>query len=158
MATANSGGTAVLTLRSKAFRQGELIPQKYTCEGDNINPPVEISGMPEGTATLALIVEDPDAPKGVFDHWVVWNIPPEKAAVAENSIPGISGHNGYRKTGYAGPCPPSGSHHYHFKAYALDTGLDLPAGSAKQALLEAMEGHVLASGELVGIYRKTKAD
>jgi Raf kinase inhibitor-like YbhB/YbcL family protein len=144
---------STLVVSSPAFQQGEMIPSKYTCEGSNINPPLQIDHIPEETKTLALITEDPDAPKGTFDHWLVWNIPP-KAAIGENTSPGISGANGAGKTGYHGPCPPSGSHRYYFHVYALDTSLDLLAGETKEALQAAMETHILASGSLMGRYQK----
>lgn len=145
-----------LAVRSAAFSHNGHIPKKYSCEGDNINPPLEISGFPEETRTLALIVEDPDAPRGITYHWVVWNIPPNEP-IAENFIPGISGSNSHGKTGYMGPCPPSGSHRYFFKVFALDTQLDLPTGSDKAALEQAMQGHVLATGELMAHYKKSGA-
>lgn len=151
MATKTEAG---LTIISNAFSQGGHIPKKYTCEGEDINPPLKVSGFPEETKTLAIIVEDPDAPNGTFDHWLVWNIPPNEP-IAENNIPGISGRNSFGKTGYGGPCPPSGSHRYYFKVYALDINLDLLAGSDKKALQEAMQNHVLASGELMAHYKKS---
>ena len=151
MATKTKQG---LTIKSIAFSQGGHIPKKYTCEGEDINPPLEIKGIPEKTKTLAIIVEDPDAPNGTFDHWLVWNIPPNEP-IAENHIPGISGRNSFGKTGYGGPCPPSGSHRYYFKIYALDINLDLLAGSDKKALQKAMQNHVLASGELMAHYKKS---
>jgi Raf kinase inhibitor-like YbhB/YbcL family protein len=138
---------------SVAFSQDGHIPTKYTCEGENVNPPLEISNLPLQTKTLAVIVEDPDAPHGTFDHWIVWNIPPNEP-IAENSVPGINGVNGFGSEGYGGPCPPSGSHRYFFKVYALDNSLDLPAGSNKKALLQAMKGHVLGIGELMAHYQK----
>jgi Raf kinase inhibitor-like YbhB/YbcL family protein len=144
-----------LRVRSVAFSHGGHIPPKYTCEGENVNPPLEVSDLPENTKTLAVIVEDPDAPRGVYDHWLVWNIPPNEA-IAENSSPGISGRNSFGNTGYGGPCPPSGSHRYFFKVYALDGDLEIGAGSDKSALQEAMKNHVLASGELMGHYQKRK--
>ena len=140
---------------STVFSENGHIPPKYTCEGDDINPPLTIRNIPEGTRTLALIMEDPDAPRGVFDHWVVWNIPPNEA-IGERSNPGISGTNGFGKTGYGGPCPPSGVHRYFFRVFALDCEIDLLAGSSKDELLRAMEGHVLATGELKGLYQKHK--
>ncbi|MEO8763622.1 MAG: YbhB/YbcL family Raf kinase inhibitor-like protein, partial [Ginsengibacter sp.] len=112
-----------------------------------------IENIPGGTQALAIIVEDPDAPKGTFDHWLVWNIPPGKI-VEENKIPGISGKNGAGKTGYHGPCPPSGYHRYYFNVFALDKRLDLPAGSDKNMLQEAMEPNLLAKGSLMGKYQK----
>ena len=122
-----------LQVHSVAFSHNGHIPPRYTCEGENINPPLEVSGIPEGTKTLALIMEDPDA-KGVFDHWIMWNILPNEA-IAEQNNPGISGTNSFGKTGYGGPCPPSGSHRYFFKIFAIDTELDLQAGADKNALL-----------------------
>lgn len=145
---------AVLTVRCVAFSQGGHIPPQYSCEGENINPPLIIGDFPEGTRSLAIIMEDPDAPNGTFDHWLVWNIPPNEP-VAENSVPGISGRNSFGNTGYGGPCPPSGQHRYFFRVYALDGDLDLLAGADKEALHAAMEGHVLASGELMGYYKKS---
>jgi len=144
-----------LQVQSVAFSHNGHIPPKYTCEGENINPSLEVNNVPEGTKSLALIMEDPDAPNGTFDHWIVWNISPNEA-IAEQSIPGISGTNSFGKTGYGGPCPPSGSHRYFFKMFALDTELDLQAGSDKNALFEAMEDHILAQGELMGHYQKRK--
>jgi Raf kinase inhibitor-like YbhB/YbcL family protein len=144
-----------LQVRSVAFSQGGHIPPKYTCEGENINPPLEISGIPDRTKSLALLVEDPDAPSGLFEHWLVWNIPPNEA-ISENTVPGISGRNSFGSTGYGGPCPPSGSHRYFFKVYALDTDLNIPAGSDKQTLQRAMQDHVLASGELMAHYQRRK--
>jgi Raf kinase inhibitor-like YbhB/YbcL family protein len=144
-----------LKVRSAAFNNGGQIPSKYTCEGENINPPIEISSVPGNTRSIALIVEDPDAPRGVYDHWIVWNIPPNEK-IRENSRPGISGKNSFGNTGYGGPCPPSGSHRYFFKAYALDKELDIEAGSDKKRLNEAMKDHILSSGELMGLYQKKK--
>lgn len=151
MATNNGS----LQVHSHAFAHNGHVPPEYTCQGKNYNPPLEISHIPAATRTLALIMEDPDAPNGTFDHWLLWNIPPN-AAIAEQSNPGISGTNDFGKTGYGGPCPPSGSHRYFFRVFALDTELDLPAGSKKAALLEAMEGHILAKGELMALYKKKK--
>jgi Raf kinase inhibitor-like YbhB/YbcL family protein len=143
-----------LVVSSPAFQDGEAIPAKYTCEGDNINPPLQVDHIPERAKTLALIIEDPDAPKGTFDHWLVWNIFPT-AIIEENSNPGISGMNGAGKTGYHGPCPPSGSHRYYFHVYALDTLLDLPAGETKETLQTAMGPHILAKGQLMGRYQRS---
>jgi Raf kinase inhibitor-like YbhB/YbcL family protein len=145
--------TDVLNVRSVAFSQGGHIPKKYTCEGEDVNPPLEIGNLPVETKTIALIVEDPDAPHGTFDHWIAWNIRPNES-IAENSLPGINGTNGFGKTGYGGPCPPSGSHRYFFKVYALDVQLDLLAGSNKKALQQTMKGHILAKGELMAHYKK----
>ena len=144
-----------LNLFSTVFSQNGHLPPQYTCEGKNINPPLTVENIPENTKTLALIMEDPDAPRGTFDHWIVWNISPNEA-IAEGTNPGISGTNGFGKTGYGGPCPPSGVHRYFFTVYALDEELDLPAGSTKQDLLDAMSGHVITSTELMGVYQKHK--
>jgi Raf kinase inhibitor-like YbhB/YbcL family protein len=151
MAVQNKG----LEVRSTVFSQNGHIPPVYTCEGEDINPPLEISNIPAGTKTLAIIMEDPDAPMGTFDHWLVWNIPPN-AAIAERSNPGISGTNSFGKTGYGGPCPPSGVHRYYFRVYALDAELNLLAGADKRTLQQAMEGHILSQGELMGQYQKKK--
>jgi len=142
-----------LRVRSVAFSHGGHIPSKYTCEGENVNPPLEFTNIPENTKSLALIVEDPDAPRGVYDHWVVWNIPPNEA-IAENSNPGIIGKNSFGNTNYGGPCPPSGSHRYFFKVYALDSRLEIKAGSDKKTLEDAMKDHVISSAELMGHYQK----
>jgi hypothetical protein len=144
---------ASLTVTSPAFKNRDSIPAKYTCDGAGINPPVQIGDIPAGTKSLVLIVEDPDAPGATFDHWVMWNIPPA-ATIQENSAPGIQGSNSTGKNNYKGPCPPSGAHRYFFKVYALDTMLDLPAGSGKKAVEKAIKEHVLASGELIGLYQK----
>jgi Raf kinase inhibitor-like YbhB/YbcL family protein len=142
-----------LRLTSPAFENDEFIPSTYTCAGNNTNPELIIENIPELTISLALVVDDPDAPGGTFDHWLMWNIPVVEV-IAENSTPGVEGKNGKDKIGYTGPCPPEGIHHYHFRLYALDTKLDLPEGSTKQELLKAMDGHILALGELVGLFRK----
>lgn len=147
--------TNQLKLISIVFSQNGHIPPVYTCEGKNINPPLKVENIPDRTKTLALIVEDPDAPGGVFDHWVMWNISPNEA-IAEGSNPGTSGTNSFGKTGYGGPCPPSGEHRYFFRVFALDDELDLVAGSKKEELLDAMKGHILATAELMGVYQKHK--
>lgn len=147
---------SVLSVSSVSFSQGGDIPPRYSCEGENVNPSLSVEGFPPGTKTLAIILEDPDAPRGIFDHWIIWNIPPNEA-ITEKSVPGISGRNSFGKMGYGGPCPPSGRHRYFFRVYALDTFLDVAPGSDKPALLDAMEGHILSSGELMGYYHKRQA-
>jgi Raf kinase inhibitor-like YbhB/YbcL family protein len=144
-----------LTISSSAFNNEGDIPAKYTCEGEKINPPLQINEIPEEAISLALIVEDPDAPKGTFDHWLVWNIDP-KSTIDENTNPGISGNNSSGKTGYYSPCPPSGSHRYYFHVFALNKRLDLTAGVDKKALQEAMQSHIIAKGSLMGRYQKNK--
>ena len=152
---ATNSTTQTLQVFSTVFSHKGHIPSEYTCDGKDINPPIEVNNIPEGTRSLALIMEDPDAPRAVFDHWLLWNISPNEA-IAEQSSPGISGLNDFGKTGYGGPCPPSGVHRYFFKVYALDTKLDLIAGADKTALLEAMEGHIIAEGEIMGLYQRKK--
>jgi len=150
-----------LVLKSAAFSEGGWIPEKYTCDGDNVSPPLEWSGLPAGTASLALICDDPDAPMGTWVHWVVFNIPSETDGLPENVPPerelkqgGLQGINDFRKIGYGGPCPPGGTHRYFFKLYALDCRLDLPAGITKAQLMAAMEGHILDQAVLMGRYSR----
>jgi Raf kinase inhibitor-like YbhB/YbcL family protein len=145
---------ADLTVKSPAFEPGKPIPKKYTCDGQDINPPLTIEGIPKEAKTLVLALDDPDAPNGTFDHWIVWNIPASTSKIAENSAPGMEGFNSARQPGYMGPCPPSGTHRYFFKVFALDTALDLGIGSKKKDAEKAMQGHVLAKGELMGTYRR----
>jgi len=142
-----------LSVSSSAFENNKLIPAKYTCDGANVNPPLTIEGVPDGAKSLVLIVDDPDAPMGTFDHWVVWNIPPT-SKIEENIAPGTEGVNDYRKHSYGGPCPPYGTHRYFFKVYALDAKLDLSPNSRKKDVEKAMQGHALAKGELIGLYRR----
>jgi Raf kinase inhibitor-like YbhB/YbcL family protein len=145
---------ANLNVKSPAFENNKPIPSKYSCDGDEVNPPLIIEGIPQATKTLALIVDDPDAPMGTFDHWIVWNIPPE-GKITENSVPGTQGLNSGGQQSYIGMCPPSGTHRYFFKVYALDTKLDLkPNQTHKKDLEKAMQGHILAKGELIGLYRR----
>jgi len=145
---------ADLTIRSSAFEAGKFIPRKYTCDGEDINPPLTIEGTPKEAKTLVLAVDDPDAPRGIFDHWIVWNIPASTSKIAEDSGPGKEGLNSAMQRGYMGPCPPSGTHRYFFKVYALDTELSLSEDAKKKDTEKAMQGHVLAKGELMGLYRR----
>ncbi len=142
-----------LTIASPAFENNKLIPSKYTCDGDNVNPTLNIKGIPQETKSLVLIVDDPDALMGTWDHWIVWNIPPTNK-IEENSVPGTEGLNDFRKHSYGGPCPPSGTHRYFFKVYALDTKLDLNPNSRKKDVEKAMKDHILARGELIGLYSR----
>ncbi len=142
-----------MKLTSPEFEQEGKIPEIYTCDGKDINPELHISEIPGSAKSLALIVDDPDAPSGTFVHWVMFNIPPGEK-IAENSAPGKQGSNNFGKTAYGGPCPPSGTHRYYFKLYALDTELDLAEGSSKQELLDAMEGHIVEEAELMGTYAR----
>jgi Raf kinase inhibitor-like YbhB/YbcL family protein len=142
-----------LAITSSAFAPNGMIPAKYTCQGENVNPPISIGNIPAGTKSLTLIMDDPDAPGGTFDHWIVWNIEP-KEFITENSKPGMEGKNHYGIKQYKGPCPPSGTHRYFFKVFALDLLLDLKEGADKKTVVKAMEQHILAKGELVGTYQK----
>jgi Raf kinase inhibitor-like YbhB/YbcL family protein len=142
-----------LTVTSPDFRHNGNIPSKYTCEGKGINPTIVITNFPEGTKSLVLIVDDPDAKGRTFDHWIVWNIPPGEV-IKENSVPGVQGKNGAGENSYIGPCPPTGTHRYFFKAYALNTMMDIMAGAEKQTIEKAMQKHILASTELIGLYER----
>jgi len=133
-----------------AFAEGEKIPEKYTCNGENVNPPLEIEGIPSNAKTLAIIVDDPDATGG-WVHWIVFNIP-VTSKIEENSVPGEEGMNDFKQTSYSGPCPPSGSHRYYFRVYSLDVNLSL-SFATKADLEMAMKGHILAKGELMGRFR-----
>ncbi len=147
---------ATLTVTSAAFSNGGNIPAKYTCEGQSINPPLKVAHIPAGAKSLAIIVHDPDAPlAGGFYHWVAWNLPTD-GDIPENFKASAQGLNGAGKPGYMGPCPPTGSHRYHFKVYALDVQLQLPANTDHAALEKAMQGHILAEGILLGLYDKAK--
>jgi Raf kinase inhibitor-like YbhB/YbcL family protein len=143
-----------LSIKSPAFEHGKLIPKKYSCDGQDINPPLTIEGIPKEAKTFVLAVDDPDAPSGTFDHWIVWNIPASASKIGENTVPGTEGMNSARQQGYMGPCPPWGTHRYFFKVYALDTELSLGASSRKKDVEKAMQGHILGKGELVGLYRR----
>jgi Raf kinase inhibitor-like YbhB/YbcL family protein len=148
--------TGGLTISSPAFENNGLIPEKHTCDGKNVNPPLLIGTMPPATKSFALIVDDPDAPMGTWVHWVVWNIPAATREIRENSLPAEAkqGLNDFRKHEYRGPCPPSGTHRYFFKLYALDTILNLPSTAAKTDMGKAMAGHVIEHSEVVGLYKR----
>ena len=144
-----------MTITSPAFSEGEAIPTKFSCDGDDVSPELNWSGIPEGTASLALIMDDPDAPVGLWVHWVLFNLPPDSAGLAEGAAGvGLDGLNSWSTTGYGGPCPPGGTHRYFHKLYALDTNLELEAGASKDALEAAMDGHILAQAELMGTYTR----
>lgn len=147
---------AELKITSSAFRDGERIPSRYTCDDLNINPPLSFENVPPAAKSLALIVDDPDAPGGVWVHWLVWNIAASVSTVAEDSVPAgaLQGMNDFNKHAYGGPCPPSGSHRYFFKLYALDDMLKIGAHSIKPELEKAVKGHILAKAELMGLYSR----
>ena len=142
-----------LRIRSTAFQNEEMIPSKYTCDGINISPPLDIKLIPEEAKCLVLIVDDPDAPAGTWVHWLVWNIPVTHH-IKENEIHGIEGINDFHQHHYGGPCPPSGQHRYFFKVYALDGLLDLPVMATKPQVETAMSEHIIAFGELIGFYKR----
>lgn len=147
-----------MQIESSAFKNGGEIPTKYTCDGEGINPPLVFKDVPKEAKSLALISDDPDAPNGTWDHWILWNISPETAEIPENSTPAgaVTGQNSWPANAnkYGAPCPPSGSHRYYFKLYALDVILDLPLTSGSQDLQNAMQGHILAEAELMGRYQR----
>jgi len=148
--------TSRLTIGSTVFANKDFLPDKYTCKGENVNPPITIENIPAGTKSLALVIEDPDSADGIFDHWVIWNIHPMEM-ILENTVPGTEGKNSFGKTRYYGPCPPAGmAHRYFFKMYALDTILDIPKGSDKRTLQHAMKDHTLAEGEIIAMFERLK--
>ncbi len=154
----------VFTLTSDVFSQGARIPKKYTCDGDNISPPLTITEVPKGAVSLVLIMEDPDIPKalypkgGTFDHWISFNIPPDTTVIPEGKEMGTQGKNSVMKNSYAGPCPPPQyepkEHRYFFRAWALDKKLSLHEGATKKEVLSAMQEHILATSELMGRYTR----
>jgi Raf kinase inhibitor-like YbhB/YbcL family protein len=155
------GQDMAIKVVSASFTEGGIIPKQYTCDGKDVSPSLSWSGVPEDAKSIALICDDPDAPGGTWVHWVLFNLPPKTDGLAEG-VPSSKtlkngakhGANDFRKFGYGGPCPPSGTHRYYFKVYALDTMLDLDPGITKGDLVEAMKGHILAEGQLMGRYKR----
>jgi len=147
---------AALQISSPAFQNNGNIPRQYTCDGKDINPPLMIANCPQGTKSIALICDDPDAPVGIWVHWVIWNIFPDVKEIKENIVPtgAIVGVNDFRQNRYGGPCPPSGTHRYFFKVYALDTMLGISPNASKADLEKTMKGHILGQGQLVGLYKR----
>jgi Raf kinase inhibitor-like YbhB/YbcL family protein len=147
---------AELKVTSPAFQNNGAIPRQYTCDGKDINPPLMIENCPQETKSLALIVDDPDAPMGTWVHWVLWNIPPSVQEIKENAVPtgAVEGINDFGKHHYGGPCPPSGTHRYFFKVFALDTTFGINPNSTKADLEKAMKGHILAQGQIIGLYKR----
>jgi len=150
-----------ITLTSPSFEEGEMIPVQYTCDGKNISPALNWKNIPDSTKSLALIVEDPDAPGQTWIHWVLYNIPPSVTELPENTSAdkklkngAVNGTSSFRKLGYGGPCPPSGTHRYFFRIYALNTMLNLDPGATKTELVDAMKGHILSEGQLMGRYER----
>lgn len=148
-----------MRIESSAFKHQKPIPKKYTCEGEDVSPPLTFSDIPKNTKSLVLIVDDPDAPRGTFDHWILWGLPGNLTTLAEGAPikkPVLQGKNHFQEVRYRGPCPPPGSpHRYFFKLFALDTVLSLAEGSSKSQILDAMEGHILGKAELIGTYQRT---
>ncbi len=160
-ATTKGGAKMSITITSTAFNDGDMIPRDYTCDGENISPPLAWKGVPEGAKSLALIFDDPDAPAGTWVHWVLFNIPTTTHALPQNTPPAKVLENGakhgttdFKRLGYGGPCPPSGTHRYYLKLYALDVELEQESGLTKADLLDAMKGHILAEGQLMGRYAR----
>jgi len=156
------GGMMTIQLVSPAFAEGAPIPAKYTCDGEDVSPPLQWSGVPQGTKSIALICDDPDAPLGTWVHWVLYNIPPTVTELSEG-IPATEiipngarqGTSDFQLIGYGGPCPPPGRpHRYYFRIYALNTDLQLDPGATKTELVNAMKGHILAEGQLMGTYKR----
>jgi len=143
-----------MKIENAIFKNNEYIPAKFTCDGLNVNPPLKISEVPVEAKSLALVVDDPDASSGTWVHWVLWNIDPATTDISENVVPtgAVQGTTDFGDTKYGGPCPPSGTHRYFFRLYALDTKLDLSSSTKKQDLENAMQGHVIAQTEMVGLY------
>ncbi|MGR3302347.1 MAG: YbhB/YbcL family Raf kinase inhibitor-like protein [Candidatus Scalindua sp.] len=155
------GNIMKLEIKSAAFGEGDLIPKQFTCDGADVSPPLSWSQSPEGTRSLVLICDDPDAPMGTWVHWVLYGLSPDTLEISENipddkELLGGAKHgiNDFRKYGYGGPCPPGGTHRYFFRLYAVDTEVDLDPGATKGEVLEAIKGHVLAEGQLMGRYRR----
>ncbi len=150
-----------IKLTSSAFEDGGMIPSKYTCDGDDVSPPLKWDNVPEEVRSIALICDDPDAPMGTWVHWVLFNLPAGARELSEN-VPADNtladgarqGLTDFGRVGYGGPCPPGGTHRYFFKIYALDVQVELASTARKQDLLGAMEGHILAQGQLVGKYKR----
>ena len=160
---AKGSKSMAMTVTSTAFKEGEMIPARYTCDGKNISPPLEWTGVPANARSLAIICDDPDAPRGTWTHWIVYNLPadttsmPEAVPTTETLANGAKqGKNSGDTIGYSGPCPPSGTHRYFFNIYALDNKPVLPDGATKEQLLHAMDGHFLGGGLLMGVYARPK--
>ncbi len=157
------GSKMEIKISSNAFENGGFLPKKYTCDGENISPHLKWSNIPQGTKSFAIINDDPDAPMGTWVHWVIYNIPVSVVELPDNIPPSqrlsngaVQGKNSLGKIGYGGPCPPSGTHRYFFKIYALDKILDLPVGATKEELLRAIKGHILAEGQIYGKYSRQR--
>lgn len=153
--TKEAGLKNMINIKS-VFENNQTIPTQYTCDGENINPPLTISNIPQNTKSLVLIIDDPDAPSGIWNHWLVWNISPQTSQIEKDSTPkdATVGTNDFGNTNYDGPCPPSGAHRYFFKIFALDTILNLPSSAKRNELDNAIKNHILDKGEVIGIYTR----
>lgn len=145
-----------MNITSPEFENAKNIPDKFTCNGENISPSLHFENPPMDAKSLALIADDPDAPSGTWTHWIIWNIDPQVKVIPENGLPpqALSGTNDFGKKGYGGPCPPSGTHHYHFKLFALDSKVEIPEGSDRKTAENAIKSHIIDEAELVGLYSK----
>lgn len=144
-----------MNISSSAFENEGIIPSEFTCDGQDFSPPISITNVPKNAKTLSIIMDDPDAPMGTFTHWLVWNIPPTKTHFSSGEkIDFVQGRTSFGRSGYGGPCPPSGTHRYFFKIYALDTKLELKPGSSVKELQSAMSGHIIAEAVLMGKYSR----
>lgn len=148
--------TTPMTISSTAFSDGQLIPKQYSCDGDGINPPLQFFGIPSEAKSLALLVEDPDAPTGTWTHWLMWNIPPAVSQIAQNSVPqgATQGQGSSGQNVFGAPCPPGGTHRYFFKLFALDGTLTIPSYSDAKAFGQAIDGHVISQAQLMGTYSR----
>jgi Raf kinase inhibitor-like YbhB/YbcL family protein len=155
-ACVSAGEKTAMKISSPDFSDGAAIPARFTCDGADINPALAIEGVPAPAQSLVLIMDDPDAPRGTWNHWLVWNIPPSVGKIAAHSVPAgaVEGRSDFGTAKYGGPCPPSGTHRYYFRLFAIDVNLAIPAGADRKALDKAMSGHVLANGELMGRYSR----
>ena len=152
----SSPGPTSLKVTSSAFPDGGKIPKQYTCDNSDVNPPLRIENLPKAVKSLVLIVDDPDAPGRTWTHWLVWNIDPKATEIREASVPqnAVQGTSDFGSAQYGGPCPPSGTHRYYFKVYALGTTLSLPSSAKKATVEKAMAGHIIAKGSLMGTYSR----
>ena len=153
-----TGAEIIMKIMSPAFGNAAKIPQKYTCDGADVLPPLQISGVPSAAKSLAIIMDDPDSPSGTWLHWSVWNIGPGPREISEGKIPSgaIEGKTSFDSVGYGGPCPGRGEHRYFFRLYALDTMLDLPSGANRGELEAATQGHILDQAEFYGLYKRAE--
>ena len=145
-----------MKIESSSFENNKLIPPTYTCDGKNINPPLKISEVPKNTKSMVLIIDDPDAPMGTWVHWTIWNISPDVREIPGGSCPqgAVEGMTDFGKPGYGGPCPPSGTHRYFFKVYALNTALNLKPSAKVEAIEKSIKGHILEQAQLIGLYKR----